>query len=264
MTPRTQLATVGGVVAAAAAALVLVVQGPAPASPAAAGSTTTAPSPTATTGAPSSTTTAVPTTTVPPTTTPPSTVAPDDGTLRTGARGPAVLDLQTKLSGLGYWLGTPDGTYGTTTQQAVLAFQKANGLGRDGSAGPTTLATLATAGRPVPSSTVDGLEIDLARQLITLVRGGQALWVLNTSTGKPGMDTPPGDFVVQREIDGMRHAPLGDLFRPKYFNGGIAVHGSPSIPGYPASHGCARVSNAAIDFLWSSGLLPVGSPVRVH
>jgi lipoprotein-anchoring transpeptidase ErfK/SrfK len=260
------LATVGGVVAAAAAAVVLLVQGPGPGSTATAGSATTAPP---TSPAPVPSTTAAPLTTAPPTTTPTTTtpttaVAPDDGTLRKGASGPAVLALQSELSDLGFWLGTPDGSYGTTTQQAVMAFQKANGLGRDGSAGPTTLAAMATATRPVPRSTADGLEIDLARQLVTIVRDGRALWVLNTSTGKPGMDTPPGDFVVQRQIDGMRHAPLGDLWRPKYFNGGIAVHGSPSIPGYPASHGCARVSNAAIDFLWSSGLLPVGTPVRVH
>ena len=270
LTPRTKLAALGGTLAAAAAASVLVVQGAGRGSTAASatGSTVAATSSSTTTSsttAPSTTTTLPPTTTtLPPTTVAPPTTAASDGTLRRGERGPAVLDLQTRLTDLGFWLGPPDGTYGTTTQQAVMAFQKANGLGRDGSAGPATLAALATATRPVPADPADGLEIDLARQLITIVREGRALWVLNTSTGRRGMATPPGDFVVQREVDGMRHAPLGDLWRPKYFHGGIAVHGSPSIPGYPASHGCARVSNPAIDFLWSSGLLPVGSPVRVR
>ena len=46
------------------------------------------------------------------------------------------------------------------------------------------------------------------------------------------------------EIDGWRDAPLGMLWRPKYFNGGIAVHGAPSVPPYPASHGCVRMRNA--------------------
>ncbi len=66
-----------------------------------------------------------------------------------------------------------------------------------------------------------------------------------------------------REIDGVRRAPLGDLYRPKYFHGGVAVHGSPSIPGYPASHGCARLSNPAMDLLWDSGLVELGTSVRV-
>jgi lipoprotein-anchoring transpeptidase ErfK/SrfK len=174
-----------------------------------------------------------------------------------------VADLQQRLLELGFWLDAADGTYGRTTQQAVMAFQKANGLSRDGSAGPATLAALPSAQRPTPTQSVDGIEIDLARQLLLIVQGGQVLWAINTSTGTSATPTPRGEFSIYREIDGMRHAPLGDLYRPKYFNGGIAIHGSGSIPGRPASHGCARVSNAAIGFLWSSGLAPIGTPVRV-
>ena len=42
------------------------------------------------------------------------------------------------------------------------------------------------------------------------------------------------------------------------------MHGSGSIPGQPASHGCARLSNAAIDFIWDFGLVPKGTPVSVY
>jgi lipoprotein-anchoring transpeptidase ErfK/SrfK len=175
-----------------------------------------------------------------------------------------VVALQTSLESLGFWLGGADGRYAHLTQQAVLAFQKAHGLDRDGIAGPQTMAALATATRPVAVTVTDGLEIDLARQLLLVVRGGQVTHVLNTSTGRSGWRTPPGDFAIYREIDGMRHAPLGDLYRPKYFNGGIAVHGSTSIPGQPASHGCVRVSFAAMDMLWSSGLAEVGTRVVVY
>ncbi len=145
-----------------------------------------------------------------------------------------------------------------------MAFQKATGIGRDGVAGPITQQALATAAKPASrAGSGDLIEIDLERQIVLVVRGGSVQWVLNTSTGTGGTPTPPGDFVVQREIDGWRHAPLGDLYRPKYFNGGIALHGSTSIPGAPASHGCARLSNAAMDLLWS-GLAPVGSRVLVY
>jgi lipoprotein-anchoring transpeptidase ErfK/SrfK len=42
------------------------------------------------------------------------------------------------------------------------------------------------------------------------------------------------------------------------------MHGSPSIPPHPASHGCARLSNAAIDFIWAANLMPIGTPVWVY
>ena len=42
-----------------------------------------------------------------------------------GASGPAVLVLQQRLASLGYWLGTPDGKFSDSTEQAVYALQKA-------------------------------------------------------------------------------------------------------------------------------------------
>ena len=59
--------------------------------------------------------------------------------------------------------------------------------------------------------------------------------------------------------------PYGPLYRPKYFAGdGVAIHGYSSVPATPASHGCVRVTNAAIDMLWSSGILPIGTAVWVY
>ncbi len=232
--------------------------------------TTTAPSTTTTTAPPTTTTTAPPTTT---TTAPPDPAA--DGTLELGEHGPAVLALQKRLVGLGYWLGSADGTYGQLTRQAVMAFQKAEGLGRDGVAGPVTRGRLAGAQRQASRAGGTGLEIDLERQILMVAQGGQVRWVINTSTGNneaytsstggsARAVTPPGRFTIYREIDGVREAPLGTLYRPKYFNGGIAIHGSGSIPAHPASHGCARVTNSVMDMLWSSGVAAIGTPVTVY
>jgi len=226
---------------------------------------------TPTTAAPTTTTEPISTTTTT-TTTPPAA----DGTLSPGEQGDEVAGLQARLGELGYWLGSPDGTYGQLTRQAVMAFQKAEGLGRDGVAGPATLAALSTAIRPAPRDPSGRhLEIDLDRQLLLVVEDGQTRWAINTSTGNgeayasPGggsaiATTPTGRFTVQREIDGLREAPLGTLYRPKYFNGGIAIHGAGEIPARPASHGCARVTNAAMDLLWSSGVTDLGTPVLVY
>ena len=62
--------------------------------------------------------------------------------LRTGARGDAVRKLQELLNALGYDCGSVDGIFGSKTYAAVLAFQKANGLGADGIVGPLTWAKL--------------------------------------------------------------------------------------------------------------------------
>lgn len=224
--------------------------------------TTTTPPPETTTTteppAPATTTTEAPATT---TTAPP----PANEPLQQGDAGPEVQALQEQLVELGYWLGEADGTYGHTTQQAVMAFQKNEGIGRDGVAGEETQAQLETATRPTGRSTEGTvIEVDLGRQLMLIVENGQVVHALNTSTGAPGWSTPPGEFVIDREIDGWRHAPLGTLYRPKYFNGGIALHGSGSIPGHPASHGCSRLSNPAVDMLWASGLAEIGTRVSVY
>jgi peptidoglycan hydrolase-like protein with peptidoglycan-binding domain len=254
--------TVVGVLVGGAAAGAVLLRGDGPEAAEAdetATSTTDAPTTTTSTTVAQTTTS----TTVPPTTAPPTTAPPPAG-LRSGDEGPEVLALQQRLTELGFWLGDADGRYAGLTQQAVMAFQKANDLGRDGVAGPLTLAALAIASRPVPQVVTDGIEISLDRQLLLVVQGGQTVLALNTSTGRSGWRTPRGDFTITREVDGLRHAPLGELWRPKYFNGGIAIHGSGSVPGEAASHGCARLSNGAIDMLWAVGLAPIGTRVVVY
>lgn len=62
--------------------------------------------------------------------------------LRTGSRGDAVRKLQEMLNVKGYTCGSVDGIFGSKTKAAVLAFQKANGLGADGIVGPLTWGKL--------------------------------------------------------------------------------------------------------------------------
>ena len=121
----------------------------------------------------------------------------------------------------------------------------------------------------------NGIDIDLRRQILLVVRGGQVKYVLNTSTGggydyerKDGSTatarTPKGSFRVYHSVDGRDEGFLGEMWRPRYFKGGYAVHGSPSIPPYPASHGCARLSNAAMNLIWARDYMPMGSTVLVR
>lgn len=63
-------------------------------------------------------------------------------TLKQGAQGTDVEQLQIKLKAAGYDPGDVDGDYGPKTVTAVIAFQKARGLTADGIAGPLTLGAL--------------------------------------------------------------------------------------------------------------------------
>ena len=189
-----------------------------------------------------------------------------------GSVGTGVEGLQRRLFELGYW-GPVDGRFGPLTTQQVYAFQKVHGLPRDGTLDGAEIGVLERAGR-VPARTVANtlaVEVDKARQVLLVTRDGQAEWIFNTSTGNNRpygrgsvAVTPEGQFAVTRQVDGLRISELGELFRPKYFTGGYAIHGSPSVPPFPASHGCVRVTNAAINFIWSADLMPIGTPVWVY
>ena len=229
--------------------------------------TTGAPSPTTAPGTASTTTssrtaTTVTSTTMAPTTT---TTAPEPQPLREGASGAEVLALQEHLIDLREWLGEPDGTFGSGTTHAVIAFQKQHGLAPDGIVGPATERAVQRASPPVPASTSGRVvEVDLDAQVLVLAVDGRVEWVFDTSTGAVAGTTPRGRFTIFRQVNGYDHSPLGVLYRPKYFHEGVAIHGYPSVPSHPASHGCVRVTNAAMDWLWDSGALPIGTQVWVR
>ena len=185
--------------------------------------------------------------------------------LRTGARGPEVVRLQERLTGLGFWLGPVDGVFATATAHAVVAFQKLAGLPRNGIVDAATSAALDSAVPPFPRSGAGHqLEIDLTHQVLIVADGGTAKAVLDVSTGRVAGTTPTGRFTIFRQVDGDDRSPLGVLYRPKYFSGGVAIHGYPSVPPSPASHGCVRTIDAAMDWLWSSGAAPIGTAVWVY
>lgn len=251
--------------------------------------TTTSTSTTTTTVAPTTTTLPPTTTTLAPTTTvpvDPYAVPVLDVPIQPvgNSDGAETNRAQWRLLELGFWLQEANGDYGLTTQQAVMAFQKYHGITADGVLGPETAAVLSAATQKAHGRSDAGtlVEIDKAKQLIFFVVEGVTTWVLNTSTGseipydEPDKNTPgerqTGDSVTRNGLhsvyreraEGWWEGDLGQIYRPKYFSGGEAVHGSNSIPNYPASHGCVRVSVPAMDWIWDTNMMPQGIPVWVH
>jgi len=242
------------------------------------------------------TTTDAPTTTEAPTTTteaPTTTLAPNveivgasNGAIPAvnGTSGMATGLVQLRLTQLGFWNGDAAGRYGFSTKQAVMAFQKYTALPASGYVDDATAALLTSFTEKAHGRSNDGtlVEVDKGRQLVFIVQDGKTLWTFNTSTGsgvpytaqnkndptkteKGDAQTPIGLFKTDRERpDGWWDGDLGKIYRPKYFHNGIALHGMTSVPNYPASHGCVRVSTQAMDFIWTSGLVPLHTYVWVH
>jgi peptidoglycan hydrolase-like protein with peptidoglycan-binding domain len=186
-----------------------------------------------------------------------------------------VLELQKKLTALGYWLGTPNGHFQLTTLQAVYALQKAAGLSRSGIVGKATWKALDAGTRPTAKSkTGRHIEVNLKTDLVLFVTDGKIKYILNTSTGggyvfydqgrRNVATTPTGHYTTNRSINGPHRSTLGLLWRPRYFNGGIAIHGDSSVPSHPVSHGCVRVTDAAMNWIWAKDLDPIGTSVWVY
>jgi lipoprotein-anchoring transpeptidase ErfK/SrfK len=219
-----------------------------------------------------STTTAVPTTLAETSTT--ATTQPPPG-LGVGSKGPAVLAIEQKLAALHYYVGQVDEGYDGDTRDAVLAFEKVAGMDRTGRATDDVvdrlMSTPASPGPMVPDGGATRVEVDLVKQVLYLYEGGQLSTILNVSTGSNERFcsegwcrlavTPTGSFTVFQKDSGWETGPLGSLYNAQYFNGAIAIHGSPSVPGYPASHGCVRISMSAAE--WFPDHLAYGTPVYV-
>ncbi len=194
--------------------------------------------------------------------------------LGAGARGDEVMAVEQRLSTLKYDVGKVDGVFDAATGHAVMAFQKVTGLPRTARATDDVIQALPTAAEAsamLAEGGADRVEIDLKRQVLLVFKGGSLVRALSVSTGNnkrycvdgecATAVTPGGSFRVNRKIRGLRVSRLGKLYNPLYFNGGIAIHGSPSVPAGPASHGCVRIPMNSS--LWFFDNVPSGTPVYV-
>jgi peptidoglycan hydrolase-like protein with peptidoglycan-binding domain len=180
--------------------------------------------------------------------------------LERGDYGPLVEHLQVRLTNAGFRPGEPDGEYGRATYQAVLAFEKIHDLERDGVFDPADWDLLDHRATVRLRSESNRVEIDLEKQVLYLVKDNAVEAVVGVSSGNGGTflnyagrevraRTPEGEYAFYLERNYNHTSYLGTMYKPFYFYGGYAIHGSPSVPGYPASHGCVRVTNADMDFL---------------
>lgn len=183
-----------------------------------------------------------------------------------GSRGPQVMWLEQRLTDLTYRPGLVDGVFDERTRQAVVAFQKWEGLNRDGVVRPETWVRVMTATRPTANRSGSGvwIEVNLAKQVFLYVDSGTVTRTLPTSTGR--------SYVYRSLPYTVQRKPISDgpRYRALYLNPGyvLAIHGYPSVPSYPASDGCVRLPKWDMDDLRegdkSNPMIPDGTQVYIY
>ena len=119
------------------------------------------------------------------------------------------------------------------------------------------------------------VEVNIAKQYAVVYLGGKIRLITHISSGSGGLvrersdrkaamrerEHPRGRFAVHTRLHGWRTSYLGKLDKLLYFKGGYALHGSLSVPNYPASHGCVRIPMHVANYLVD--LTAKGMPVTV-
>jgi peptidoglycan hydrolase-like protein with peptidoglycan-binding domain len=208
-------------------------------------------------------------------------------TIGPGDQGPEVLALQTRLNELHFDVKKPDGYWGPNTSMAVWAYkQLVLGVARqdvNARVTPEVWEKMRAQGDlPArrPDATPTHIEIFLEAQALVVYEQGALRLITHISTGSgehwcalprnvpawtgatttvpPGgrmqrvcgdAVTPGGTFKVYRKEQGWYDIPLGKVYNPMYFNGGLAIHGYQDVPFKPASHGCVRLPMHIADYL---------------
>ena len=112
-----------------------------------------------------------------------SNTSTDDDSLRKGATGTAVKTLQTNLKKLGFYTAYVDGSFGSTTESAVKAFQKKYGLTADGVAGSATLKKIESAVASASSGKITTEQLDWFNGGKNVIPNGAVFQIKDVSTG---------------------------------------------------------------------------------
>jgi len=124
-------------------------------------------------------------------------------------------------------------------------------------------------------TTTSRIVIDLSRRELMVYRRGELMRTFPVAVGRPGLETPTGHFYITQKLrppdpSGVYGVlQLGTSATQPKLNGWpdgglVAIHGTnePGLIGQAISHGCVRMTNAAVQAV--SRLVPAGSPVIIE
>jgi peptidoglycan hydrolase-like protein with peptidoglycan-binding domain len=199
--------------------------------------------------------------------------AQNSGKHHASLTGTQTREAERRLSDMGYWTGAVDGLFDPATRSALIAFQKWEGRPITGQLTLDELDAIRTSTSPKAREPGYGhVEVDLDRQVLLVVNDDGKVRVLpiSSGSGKPFMDegqtsiayTPRGRFIVYDKVVGWEKGQFRSMYYSNYISGGVAIHGSRTVPIEPVSHGCIRIPIFAAREV--SKLLPIGTIVLVY
>ena len=180
-----------------------------------------------------------------------------------GSRGVQVKALLRSLVALHFRVPGVSSFMSTAGADAIVAFQKAYRLPRTYVFGAADWRKLETATllKPRYSKPALHIEVDKTRQILMVVRNGSPLGILAVSTGRTN-NTPEGTHRIQWKALSAPTPYGGLLYWDMAFAPSFAMHAYPSVPPYPASHGCVRQPIWVAP--WTYSVSSVGETVYVY
>jgi len=183
--------------------------------------------------------------------------------LSTGSSGPYVRGMLTALQRLRFRVPNVGYSFTAQVKDSVMAFQKAYRLPRTYVFNTACWRKLDGAKliKPRYARPSTHIEVDKARQILMIVKGGKPYGIICVSTGATG-NTPEGTFRIQQKHPYTSSGFGGTLVRTMGFLGDFAIHGWADVPPYPASHGCVREPVWAC--YWTYDNSSVGETVYIY
>ena len=176
-------------------------------------------------------------------------------------KGPVARLFNRSLQAQGYHTGTKGSRVTVGTRLAIKAFRKTNGMARTFSYRRSIFRQLLMGrGEFKPRHTDDRhVEVDISRQVMSLVQGDTPVHTFHVSTGAPSTPTIRGKFRFYLRQAGYNSK---RMYYSVYFRGGYAIHGYSSVPNYNASHGCVRNPIPFSRFIYN--WVEIGMPIYVY
>ncbi len=185
---------------------------------------------------------------------------------------PSRTQVEAALARLHLPVGPVNGTYDGRTRRALCAWRTVTGRTPDRDLPSRAEARAIVAARSLPrarSTMVVGINVSVTCQAAFWVRPNhQYRRIMPATTGTAAFRTRLGYhriFSVYRTWKWSTLYPEARMYKPMFFSGGQALHGSSSdtlVRTYPASHGCVRMLHRDIDAMQAASV-GYGTVVRV-
>jgi lipoprotein-anchoring transpeptidase ErfK/SrfK len=177
------------------------------------------------------------------------------------SKGPVARLFNRSLQAQGFHTGTKGARVTQGTRLAIKAFRKTNRMGRSEAYRRPIFRELLMGKGGFEPRHKEGrhVEVDISRQVMSLIQGDTPVHTFHVSTGTSATPTVRGKFRFYMKQAGYN---AKRMYFSVYFIRGYATHGYNPVPNYPASHGCVRNPIPFSRFIYN--WVQIGTPIYVY